>query len=191
MAADPVYLTTHQVARMLGVSLPTVVNWTASGKLEAHRTPGGHRRISRASLMAFASRFSYPLPPELEVRTARPRVLVVDSEHDFYEMLSEYLQLRGRFDLRCAVGPFAIGLEIGRFRPDLLLVDLGLTSQDPIRLARQVAEDKDIGPVRLVGVLPFPDHQLEQRALSVGYERLLHKPVSLDGVWELLQELLD
>ena len=43
----PVYYTTYQVAKFLGVSLPTVVNWVNNGLLAAHRTPGGHRRIAQ------------------------------------------------------------------------------------------------------------------------------------------------
>ena len=41
----PSYFTTFQVAKFLGVSPPTVVNWVNSGLLVAHRTPGGHRRM--------------------------------------------------------------------------------------------------------------------------------------------------
>jgi excisionase family DNA binding protein len=190
MAAGPVYLSTHQIARMLGVSLPTVVNWTNAGKLKAHRTPGGHRRIAREELLRFANEFSYPLPPELQVGTGPPRVLMVDSERDFIEMVAEYLNLRGEVETRVADGPFSIGLEVGRFRPHVLMVDLELSTIDPIRLARLLADDKEVGTPRLIGMLAFPDPHRQERARAVGYEVVLHKPVSLDEVWEAIRGLL-
>lgn len=190
MPAGPVYLTTHQVARMLGVSLPTVVNWTRAGKLKAHKTPGGHRRISREDLLAFAEAFSYPVPPELKLRSGPPRVLVVDGERDFYEMVAEFLTLKGGVEARVADGAFSTGLEVGRFRPDVLLVDLKLGNLDPIRLARLLQGDRDLARIRLLGVLAFPDPHLEERAREVGFARVLHKPVSLDALWSALEALL-
>lgn len=187
MSAHPVYFTTHQVSRMLGVSLPTVVNWIKADKLRAHRTPGGHRRISREALLAFAETFAYPVPPELGVRTGPRKVLVVDQERDFFEMLDEFADIKGGFELRFADGPFLVGLEVGRFTPDLILVDLGLPTIDPIRLARLLPTDARGRAPALLGILPFPDARLEERARAVGYAQLLRKPVSLDGVWAALE----
>jgi len=38
---------------MLGISYPTIKNWILSGKLKTVRTPGGHHRLSAASLRPF------------------------------------------------------------------------------------------------------------------------------------------
>lgn len=190
MPNGPVYFTTYQVAQMMGVTLPTVVNWTKAGKLNAHRTPGGHRRISREDLVQFANTYAVPLPPELQLDSGPPRVLVVDQEQDFSEMLEEYLALKGGVEVRSADGPFSVGLALGRFNPTVMLVDLGMSNLDPIRLARLVSSDSELRQLRLVGVLPFPDPDLVARATAVGYQEVLHKPISLDAVWGALQPLL-
>lgn len=40
------YYTPTEVAKMLGVSKPTVIKWCRNGEIEgAHQTPGGHWRI--------------------------------------------------------------------------------------------------------------------------------------------------
>src|SRR5512138_1206580 len=59
------FYTTHDAARMLGVSLPTVVNWIKARRLRCHRTPGGHRRIAREDLAAFMLRHGFPVSDEL------------------------------------------------------------------------------------------------------------------------------
>jgi molybdopterin-binding protein len=38
---------------MLGISYPTIKNWILTGKLKTIRTPGGHHRLSAASLRPF------------------------------------------------------------------------------------------------------------------------------------------
>jgi molybdopterin-binding protein len=46
-------LTPREASRMLGISYPTVKKWILSGKLRSTRTPGGHHRLTAASLRPF------------------------------------------------------------------------------------------------------------------------------------------
>ena len=45
--------TPREAARMLGISYPSIKNWILSGKLKTVQTPGGHHRLSAASLKPF------------------------------------------------------------------------------------------------------------------------------------------
>lgn len=45
-------VTTKQAAALLGVAVSTVQKWVELGKLASWKTPGGHRRIPRASIHA-------------------------------------------------------------------------------------------------------------------------------------------
>ena len=94
------FLTTHQASRLLGVSLPTVVNWIEAGRLSAHRTPGGHRRISREDLIRFSRDFSYPLPDEFTEQSGPVRILMIDSDRDLGEMVRDYLLMQDGFEVR-------------------------------------------------------------------------------------------
>src|SRR5437763_16621066 len=46
-------LTPREASRMLGISYPTIKNWILTGKLKTIRTPGGHHRLTAASLRPF------------------------------------------------------------------------------------------------------------------------------------------
>jgi len=46
-------LTPREASRMLGISYPTIKNWILAGKLKTVRTPGGHHRLTTASLLPF------------------------------------------------------------------------------------------------------------------------------------------
>lgn len=132
------YYTTHQVAKLLGVSLATVVNWSKQGRIEAHRTPGGHRRISRDSLLKFCRVFDYPVPAELRAfaaAVARPRLLIVHGDHAFAELLRDYLVL----DKDVSVGITDRALEVGFLLvtqpPQVVLLDLDLSGVRANQLA--------------------------------------------------------
>lgn len=48
------WLSIGPACKLLGVNAATLRQWTASGKLNAYRTPGGHRRFSTAEIAALS-----------------------------------------------------------------------------------------------------------------------------------------
>jgi molybdopterin-binding protein len=65
-------LTPREASRMLGISYPTIKNWILSGKLKTIRTPGGHHRLTAASLRPFLQ--SDGMRPATESRDRYRRV---------------------------------------------------------------------------------------------------------------------
>ena len=49
-------LTPREAARLMGISYPTIKQWILSGKLKTVQTPGGHHRVSEATLKPFLAR---------------------------------------------------------------------------------------------------------------------------------------
>jgi excisionase family DNA binding protein len=69
-----------QAAKELGVSIPTLRRWEAEGKIQAERTPNGHRRYDLAQLRG--------LKPYETSKTNRPTVCYARvSSHDQKEEL--------------------------------------------------------------------------------------------------------
>ena len=65
-------LTPREAARLLGISYPTIKQWILSGKLKTVQTPGGHHRVSEATLRPFLAADS--VKPEAESRQRFRRV---------------------------------------------------------------------------------------------------------------------
>ena len=116
------FYTTFEAAQVLGVSLPTVVNWIKGRRLKAHRTPGGHRRIAREDLAAFMYRHGMPVPEELlGAAPARRKALVVGELGPAREGSVRQLAAAG-YAVEQASPGFAAGAAAARFAPDVLVV---------------------------------------------------------------------
>jgi len=79
-----------QAAKELGVSIPTLRRWEAEGKIQAERTPKGHRRYDLAQL--------HGLKPYETSKTNRPTVCYARvSSHDQKEDLVRQVALLETF----------------------------------------------------------------------------------------------
>ena len=69
-------LTTSDVARELGVTIRTVQLWEGRGLLTGWKTPGGHRRITRASVNRLAAQ--RPVPSKATPEGSRLKIIVIE-----------------------------------------------------------------------------------------------------------------
>jgi len=60
--------TTGDVARYCDVTTNAVKKWVRNGKLVAHRTPGGHHRISASNFLKFLEENEMPVESEFFAR---------------------------------------------------------------------------------------------------------------------------
>lgn len=182
------FFTTHQAARLFGVSIPTVASWCDTGVLEFHRTPGGHRRIARDTLVAYAKERGVPLPREMSGGASR--VLIVDDERDFAEMLSDYLVMKG-FEVAVAHTAFQAGLELGRFAPALVLLDTDMPDTDAFEVLRVLREDGALREVRVLACTSFRDGSLDSRVARQRFDGFIEKPMKMSSLVDLIQRTLE
>ncbi len=192
----PITYTTFEVARFLGVSPPTVVNWVKRGLLLAYRTPGGHRRIRRQDVQAFARTRAFPLVGDLVdgvVETGGVvchRVLVVDDEADFCSLVRTYLTGRGGWEVEVALSGFAAGLTIARFRPDVVLMDIMMPDMDGFEVLKMMQNDSEMRDIPVVACTAWRDPQIEQRVKREPFRDCVQKPVKLDLLAAVLEAAL-
>ena len=180
------FYTTHEAARLLGVSLPTVVNWITARRLKAHRTPGGHRRIAREDLAAFMLQHGMPLPPELtDAAPARRKALVLASAGPAREGLARQLAVGG-FAVEQASPGFAAGAAAARFEPDLVVLSAdGPDGGEPLAGLRA---DRELGgiPVIAIGRAAWADD-----LASAGCTAVLAPPLADDALVTTARQLLE
>jgi CheY-like chemotaxis protein len=169
-----------------------VVNWVNSDRLRAHRTPGGHRRITKADLVSFAKEYNYPLSEELlGERSEQTRVLVVDDEHDFSDMVRDYLSLRGKMEVEVADSGFAAGFTVARFKPDVILMDIMMPDMNGFEVVRMLRGSKDTAHIPVIACTAFLDAQVERRIQEEEFDGLVQKPIKLDELLSLIRSTLN
>jgi excisionase family DNA binding protein len=144
------FYTTFDAARLLGVSLPTVVNWIKGRRLKAHRTPGGHRRIAAEDLAAFMLRHGMPVPAELSgAAPERRKALVIAEAGPAREGIVRQLAASGYAAEQASAG-FAAGAAAARFEPDVFVVPA--TGPDGGDVLRALRLDRELSAVPVVAL---------------------------------------
>lgn len=144
------FYTTFDAARLLGVSLPTVVNWIKARRIKAHRTPGGHRRIAAEDLAAFMLRHGMPVPGELSgAAPERRKALVIAEVGPGREGAMRQLASAG-YAAEQATPGFAAGAAAARFQPDVIVVHAA--AADGGELLRALRADRELSSIPVVGV---------------------------------------
>ena len=176
--STPVYYTTFQVAKFLGVSVPTVVNWVNNGWLRAHRTPGGHRRISRREVLAFAKEKHYPLPPELLGAEGGPkRILVVDDDPDIALLIREFLEREGHFVVEVAHSGFEAGFKVRSETPHLIVLDIRMPGMDGFEVHRMLCADPETSHIPVLACTAFRDEDMNRRLAESAFAGVVEKPL--------------
>lgn len=183
-------MTTHQVAQALGVTLPTVVNWVKAGRLRAHRTPGGHRRIAPEDLASFAREHDYPLPASAQPPAASQGVLVVHAEPDYCEMLAEYLDLAGALRVHTADGAFGAGYALGSVLPRVVVLDPQVPGLDAAGFLRHVAQTPALQGTRVIVSADARSPEEAARWSRAGAWSVVDRAVPLESLLAAIQSAL-
>ena len=179
----------------LGIGL-TIVHRIAEihgGRVEAHS-----EGLGRGS--EFIVRFPLTLPPSSQLESAAPksaetamagrtlRVLVVDDNHDSADTVAVLLRRSGH-EVRVAYsGKEALeeGLE---FRPNIVVLDLGLPEMDGYEIARRLRQNPQLEGVQLVAMSGYGQEADRQRSKEEGFDAHMVKPVDFEKLEELLQRI--
>ncbi len=174
---DRKLLTTGDVASHCQVSYETVSNWIKSGKLKSHATPGRHRRIGREDFVDFLSH--YDMPP-LDALLSSPecrRLLLVDDEPAILSLLTRYFQRdQMPYEVHTASDGFEAGLQMARFHPDLVVLDLMMPYVDGFRVCKLIRSNPQMHNTGILVMTGYASQENAERALKEGADRWLAKP---------------
>jgi PAS domain S-box-containing protein len=113
------------------------------------------------------------------------RIMVVDDNRDAAESIRLLLTLTGHEVLTVHTGPAAIE-EATRWRPDVMLLDIGLPGIDGYEVARRLRERSDMAKLVIVAITGYGQEADRQHSKEAGFQYHLVKPVSLQDVEDVL-----
>lgn len=113
------------------------------------------------------------------------RMLIVDDNHDSAETMAMLQELHGHRTLTAHTGPAALTAASG-FRPDVVLLDIGLPEMDGFEVARRLRAMPETKEAFLIALTGYGTAEDRERAKAAGFDEHLAKPANL----ELLREWL-
>jgi len=115
----------------------------------------------------------------------RSRALIIDDNRDAATTMSMFVEELGGAALTAHDG--ASGLAaIESFHPDIVFMDIGMPGLDGYEVCRRIRQMPTQQNVVLVAVTGWGQAQDKRRALEVGFDAHLTKPVDPDAVAQLL-----
>lgn len=119
----------------------------------------------------------------------RQVVLVVEDDPNDWEIYGKILWYNG-FDVLCAANGVE-GLRVAQeYRPDLILLDLGLPEMSGMELCRQLKQGPDTSDIPLIILTAQPESQYGVRAREEGCHRYLEKPQSPLDVLHAVEDVI-
>lgn len=115
------------------------------------------------------------------------RVLIADDNHDAGISLSMLLQSMGH-DTRVVHDGIEALEEAELFRPDVVLLDIGMPRLDGYETARRIAARPWAAGTQIVAVTGWGQETDRQRAREAGFHRHLVKPVDLVALQEVMSD---
>lgn len=182
----------------IGLSLVERLVEMHGGSVEA-RSGGqdqGSEFIVRLPLSTAAAQEQAPpaipgeTPGEEKAAPARQplRVLVVDDNRDAAEVLCMLLQTLDMEVKAVHSGPDALA-EIPDFRPDAILMDIGMPGMDGHEVARRIREQPRFDAIKLIALTGWGQEQDRRQSRESGFDHHLTKPVDFAVLKDLLAAL--
>jgi two-component system CheB/CheR fusion protein len=146
-------------------------------------------RLCDASSVVAAAKPQEPAPHQsekrLDSRLASQRVLIVDDQQDVSESLAMLVRSLGA-EARTAYDGLSALAAFAEFKPDKVIMDLGLPGMDGYELAREVRKLSNGQKVALIALSGWSQEDVRQRAFKAGCDQFFVKPIDIDDLVNLL-----
>jgi CheY-like chemotaxis protein/two-component sensor histidine kinase len=116
------------------------------------------------------------------------RVMVIDDNQDSADSACDVLRLLGH-RVECAYDGGSGVVAAARFKPHMILLDLAMPGMDGYETRRQLRADPASVQAYLVAMTGFGNEDDKKRTRDAGFDAHLTKPVELDALMSLLNEV--
>ena len=187
--------TVNQVSELLQVSPQTIVNWIEAGKLEAYKTPGGHRRIKKSDLEAFVTEHDLavfgPPPDPDEGGKKMKKILVVDDDQVIVATITAGLEEDPHeYEVITAADGFEAGIQVSHFKPDVLILDIMMPDIDGYEVCRKLKSSEETKHIKIIVLSGYLDDESYKKMREYGADLCFSKPLPLDMLRKEIARLL-
>lgn len=192
------FYTTIETARLLGLAVRSVQLMVDRGELEAWKTPGGHRRISKVSVERWIAINRMHVSSDAagtagsgKSLSSPPRVLLVEDSSHFQNLVS--LLVREQYpevELHVADDGIAGLAMYGQLQPQVLIVDILLPGIDGATLIASLRSHPQFANSELIVMTSLDEQQRAPYAFALAGVPVAHKLQLVAQLEPLLRKAL-
>jgi len=133
-----------------------------------------------------------PVPkaePEKASSLLGVEVLIVEDSEDTLTLLSTIFRKEGAKVTTASSANEALD-SVASKRPNLIVSDIGMPDTDGYQFIRQVKGLPGMDEVPAIAISGYASDEDRERALKVGYLALVPKPIDLDHLFGIIQNVL-
>ena len=120
----------------------------------------------------------------------RKRVLIVDDENDFCQLLKRNLELSGDFEVDIATsGKEGLGL-VEKKAPDVILLDIMMPEMDGFKVLEKLKSDANICAIPVIMLTAKGDEASKARAAQLQSAQYITKPIEASDLMVRIEEVL-
>lgn len=173
----------------LGLAIADALAKMHGGRLEAQSAGVGHGATFKLTVeLAPSGKVAVETVDEKTHSFAGLDVLIVEDSPDTLLLLSTLFQREGAKVTSAASAVEALNCAIAS-HPNLIVSDIGMPETDGYQLLEQLRMIPGLSDVPAIAVSGYASEEDRTRALAVGYLALVAKPVDIDALFSLIQEL--
>ena len=120
------------------------------------------------------------------------RILIIDDEKDFCQLVKQHLRLAGKYKAIIAKGG-NMGAWFANCRwhkPDLILLDIMMPGMDGFELLKMLKDDKATSHIAVIMVTARTDEEAKARAKSLHCDGYIVKPISIKDLVSEIEKAL-
>ena len=185
------YWGTQRVARVLQVTPATVAAWIDQGHLKGHKTPTGRRRVASSDLVEFLRAHGMQVPPDLSPAREKAVVVVVEDDPSYLRALVRTIgrEMPDTDVVEATTGMDGL-LEIGRTRPDLVVLDYRLPDFNAVQVVERLLDPSRRLTAEVMVVTGGMPMEAEAELRRVGVQKILSKADGMAIVIEAMRQAL-
>lgn len=200
--------TSRKAAELLGVTPRTIQLWADAGILDSWKTPGGHRRFSLQAVEQLSSdilsgqhqqtneglngsRNQANSKPPAPLTIDPVRILVVDDDKTLLRIYQLTLASWGLpVEVLLANDGYQGLIEVGRFNPDLLILDLQMPNIDGFAVIEALQQQRLLEQMCLMVISGLEKDDIAQRMPLPESCTLIQKPIPFLRIREQVETIL-
>jgi len=153
------FISSTKAASLLNVSLRTIHLWVEKGILQAWKTPGGHRKITLASV----EKIQHQQSEVAERNIAHPTIVIIENNPTQKKYYQDFFnEQKFPVKLYFADNGYAGLLSIGRHHPDLVITDLEIPNMDGFKLIQEVKKQAELSKLKIIIISSMDKTDIEQ-----------------------------